>query len=135
MQLWTIENGFVVGVARGLMGAHGALLQVTIFWGALGLFTYLWIVWCVYHSIPSRCGCDELSLALLGVLVSLGLLMLETHSFYDKWFAFGIGMLVGAQQWIWRTGIVTAVEANKCPPHAQNSVNTVHGRLTPSSNN
>jgi hypothetical protein len=116
---WGLEKGFFS--SRGVVGAHNALLQIAIFWGGLALFMYLWFIWLVYRSIPLRCGRDELSLALLGVLVSLGMIILESHSFYDKWFAFGIGMLLGARQWIWPTGIVSAVEDNKCPPHARSS--------------
>ena len=110
---WGLEKGFVVGVAGGLIGAHNAFLQIAIFWGMLGLLMYLWFIWLVYRSIPLRCGRDEVSLALLGVIVSLGLLMLESHTFYDKWFAFGIGMVVGARQWIWPRGVVSAVEVNQ----------------------
>lgn len=116
---WGLEKGF--SSSRGLIGAHNALLQIAIFWGVLCLFMYLWFIWLVYRSIPLRCGRDELSLALLGVLVSLGMLVMDSHSFYDKWFAFGVGLLVGARQWIWPTGIVSAVEANKCPLHVRSS--------------
>lgn len=116
---WGLEKGF--SSLRGLIGAHNALLQIAIFWGVLCLFIYLWFIWLVYRSIPLRCGRDELSLALLGVIVSLGMLVMDSHSFYDKWFAFGVGLLVGARQWIWPTGIVSAVEANKCPLHVRSS--------------
>lgn len=116
---WGLEKGF--SSSRGLIGAHNALLQIAIFWGVLCLFIYLWFIWLVYRSIPLRCGRDGLSLALLGVIVSLGMLVMDSHSFYDKWFAFGVGLLVGARQWIWPTGIVSAVEANKCPLHVRSS--------------
>lgn len=115
---WALEKGFVVGVKGGLVGAHNTLLQITIFWGVLGLFMFLWLIWLVYRSIPLRCGRDELSLALLGLMVSLGMLIFESHVFYDKHFAFGIGMVVGARQWIWPRGAVSAVEVNQGPsPH------------------
>ncbi len=117
---WGIEKGF--SSLRGLLGAHNVLLQITIFWGVLGLFIYLWFIWLVYRLIPLRCGSDELSLALLGIIVSLGMLVMDSHSFYDKWFAFGVGLSVGARQWVWPTGIVSAVEATKCPPHVRSSV-------------
>jgi hypothetical protein len=111
---WGIEKGFFRASASGrTLGAHNALLQITIFWGALGLLMYLWIAWFIYRCIPLRCGRDELSLALLGVIVSLGTLLFVSHVYYDKWFAFGVGMLVGARQWIWPTGIVPAVEVNE----------------------
>lgn len=111
---WGIEKGFFRASGR-VLGAHNTLMQITIFWGLLGLFMYLLIIWLIYRSIPLRCGRDELSLALLGIIVSLGMLLFVSHVFYDKWFAFGVGMLVGARQWIWPTGIVPAVEVNKYP--------------------
>lgn len=107
---WGIEKGFAKerGGIVTVAGTHNSLIQVTIFWGLLGLFLYLWIVWCVYRSIPLRCGRDELSLALLGIIVSLSLWMCESHGFYDKWFACGLGLLIGARQWIWPGGVVSA---------------------------
>lgn len=109
---WGIEKGFARerGGLVSVAGAHNSLLQITIFWGILGLFLYLWIVWCVYRSIPLQCGRDELSLALLGIIVSLSLWMCESHGFYDKWFACGLGLLIGARQWIWPRGVVSAVD-------------------------
>ncbi|MDR4464476.1 MAG: O-antigen ligase family protein [Nitrospira sp.] len=110
---WGLKIG--MGNRTGVLGAHNVFLQITIFWGVLGLLLYLWIVWCVYRAIPLKCGRDELALPLLGVLVSLGLLLFVTHVFYDKWYAFGIGILVGARRWIWPRGIVSAVEETQEP--------------------
>jgi hypothetical protein len=118
---WGFENGFR-GERDGIsfvFGAHNSLLQVAIYWGVLGLLAYLWIVWRVYYLIPLQCGRDKLSLALLAITISLGLWMLESQAFYDKWFACGLGLLIGARRWIWPTGIVSAVEADKPPSHAQ----------------
>lgn len=109
---WGFEKGFNKdqdGV-QVVFGAHNSLLQIMIYWGIIGLFLYLMIIWCIYRAIPWRCGRDALSLALLAIISSLGLWMLESHGFYDKWFACGIGMLIGARQWIWPTGIVSAAE-------------------------
>lgn len=108
---WAIEKGFVAGTSGTLIGVHNSLLQITIYWGVLGLVVFLWIIWCIYRSIPSRCGRDKLSLAMLGIIVSLGLWLLQNHTFYMKSFAFGVGLLVGARQAIWPRGIVSAVEA------------------------
>nr|WP_281721794.1 O-antigen ligase family protein [Nitrosomonas nitrosa] len=108
-QKWGLEKGFTRG--RGVLGLHNTLLQVTVMWGVLGLSMYLWIMWCVYCSIPLRCGNDELSLALLGLFISLALYLLVMHVLADKVFAVAIGLLVGARQGIWPTGIVTAVDA------------------------
>ncbi len=106
---WGLEKGYGKHHAGGMIthGVHNSLLAITIYWGVLGLIFFLWIIWHVYRLIPSRSGRDELSLALLGILVALGLYLLQIHGFHDKMFSFGIGMLVGARQWIWPTGIVS----------------------------
>lgn len=93
--------------------AHNTLLAVTIYWGIIGLSIFMWFIWCVYRSIPLGCGRDDLSLAMLGIIISLGLYMLQVHTFYDKQFALGVGMLVGARQWIWPRGMVSTGEVNK----------------------
>lgn len=108
---WAIEKGFV---AHGkLIGAHNSLLQIAVYWGVLGLVVFLWIIWCIYRSIPLGCGRDGLSLALVGIIVSLGLWLLQNHTYYMKSFAFGVGLLVGARLGIWPTGIVSAVDSQK----------------------
>lgn len=110
---WGIDKGLsktINGVVVAI-GAHNSPLQITINWGVLGLAMYLWIIWCAYSSIPLRCGRDELLLALVASLIALGLLLLRSHGFYSKSVAFGLGMIVGARQWIWPTGIVSADEA------------------------
>jgi hypothetical protein len=112
---WGFKNGFAKGSSGVVIGAHNSFLQITIFWGSLGLLMFLWILWCVYRSIPLRSGRDELSLALLGILTSLGLSLFVSHIFEGKHYAFGLGLLVGARQWIWPRGIVSAVEVNRCP--------------------
>lgn len=119
-QKWGFEKGF--GKSHGgvlvVYGAHNAFLQILMFWGMLGLLSFLWILWCVYRSIPLQCARDELSLALLGIIVSLGVYLFLTHGFYEKSFALGVGVLVGARQWIWPTGIVSAIEVNRGPSGA-----------------
>jgi len=113
---WGVKKGFL---RKGnVIGVHNSFLQIAINWGVLGLTMFLWIIWRVYRSLPLQCGRDELSLALLGILVSLGIYLLQIHNFYDKSFAIGLGMLVGARLWIWPRGIVSEVVRNKCEPGA-----------------
>jgi hypothetical protein len=110
---WGSKNGFF---RNGVVtGAHNSFLQILIFWGSLGLSMFLWILWCVYRSIPLRFGRDELTLGLIGIIASLGLWLFVTHGYYSKHYAFGLGLLVGFQQWIWPTGVVSAVEINQGP--------------------
>lgn len=107
---WGAEKGFLRASMGVVYGVHNSLLQVTINWGVLGFLMFLWIIWCVYRSIPLQSGRDELSLALLGIIVSLGPFLLVSHAYYDKQFALGMGILVGARQWIWPGGIVPAIK-------------------------
>lgn len=114
---WGLEKGFArhrdgVTIAHGV---HNSFLAITIYWGVLGLLMFLWIIWCVYRSIPLRCGNDELSLALVGILVSIGLWLWQVHGFYDKPFAFAVGMIVGARQWIWPMGVVSEAAVKERP--------------------
>lgn len=124
---WGLEKGFARHGAGGLhvQPSHNSPLQITINWGILGLGMFLLIVWCVYRSVPLHCGRDGLSLAMLGVIVSLGLSLLHTHGFYAKEFCFPLGMLVGSRRWIWPTGAVSAVEVNQgSSPHSGGLVPT-----------
>ncbi len=128
---WGLEKGYArqrggITVAKGV---HNSLLAITIYWGVLGLLLFLWIIWHVYRSIPLRCGRDELSLALLGLVVSIGLYLLQVHGFYEKPSAFAVGMLVGARQWIWPTGIVSEVEGKKQPSTPTLTQTSTRGRL------
>ncbi len=114
---WGAEKGFGKE-SKGVWlvyGVHNSLLQITIYWGVLGLLAFLLIIWLAYRSVPLRCGRDELSLALLGILVVSSLGLLQGHGFYSKSYAVGIGMLVGARRWIWPTGVVSAVEVKQGP--------------------
>lgn len=109
---WGFENGFAMS-KRGIVkvaGLHNTLLQITVYWGVLGLVMFLLIVWGVYRHIPLHYGRDELSLALVGILVLLVALLFQSHYFFDKTFAFGVGILVGSSHWIWPRGILSVVE-------------------------
>lgn len=105
---WGYEKGFARGtIGRSdVTGAHNSLIQITIYWGLCGLAMFLILIWQAYIALPRQCGRDELSLALLAILVTLGAWLLQSHNFYDKSFALGLGLLVGARQWIWPSGIV-----------------------------
>jgi hypothetical protein len=120
---WAFDHGFAAlrkspdgrSTHMKLYVAHNALVQLTIYWGILGLSTFLLIIWCVYRSIPLQCGREGLSLALLGIMVSLGAYLLYGTDFSDKTHAFGVGMLIGARRWIWPSGVVSAVEKTGIP--------------------
>jgi len=116
-QKWGLEKGFARHRSGGLIAqpTHNSPLQITVNWGILGLSGFLLIIWCVYRLIPLQSGRDELSLALLGVLVAVGLFLLQVHNFYFKSFGVSLGVLVGARRWIWPIGIVLEVARNEPP--------------------
>lgn len=114
---WGTKNGF--SGRDHVVGAHNTFIQIAIYWGLFGLLAYLLILWCAYRAIPLRCGRDELAVALVGLIVSLSMLLLQTHNFYDKAYALGIGLLVGARYWIWPIGIVPEVVASSCPSRTE----------------
>ncbi len=87
-------------------GTHNAFLEVTVYWGLAAFLALIAVVWQAYRSLPKRCGDDGLALCLLGIAVGLLLLMMVSHNFYNKEFALGLGVLVGARCWIWSKGIV-----------------------------
>jgi hypothetical protein len=110
---WGTTKGFS---AHGhVVGAHNTLIQIAIYWGLFGLLLYLLILWYVYRAIPLRCGRDELAVALVGLLVSLGILLFQSHNFYDKQFALGVGMMIGARCGIWPLGVVPELVASNYP--------------------
>ncbi len=136
-QKWALEKGFSAvrmssdgkSTQISVHMAHNAFIQLTVYWGILGLSTFLLIIWCVYRSIPLQCGRDGLSLAMLGIIVSLGLYLLFSHEFAGKGFSNGVGMLIGARRWIWPRGIVPAVEENRFPSGADtNTGSGCHSR-------
>lgn len=97
---WGQKHGYV---SRGgnTLGAHNTLLQVTIFWGLAGLFALCLIVWQAYRCVPKFCGDDVLAISLKGLAVTVLMLMLVVHALYAKEYSLGLGMLVGAQRWVW----------------------------------
>ena len=89
--------------------AHNCYIQETINWGLPGLFALI-VVFCqAYRCFPKRCGVDDLSLCLLGIVVTLIFLSLVSHRLHGKEFSLGLGLLVGSRIWIWPQGIVAGV--------------------------
>jgi len=97
---WGISHGYISRSGNAL-GAHNAFFQVTIFWGLAGLFALSLTVWLAYRCVPKRCGEDVLAIALKGIAVTVLMLMLVVHALYAKEYSLGLGMLVGAQRWVW----------------------------------
>jgi hypothetical protein len=88
----------------GLVGAHNSYIQVTIYWGLLGLLALISIVYSAYRCLPKKCGNNPCSLAVLGVVVALAILMLQDQSLNFKGYALGLGILIGMHYWIWPAG-------------------------------
>jgi hypothetical protein len=87
----------------GGLGAHNGFIQVTIYWGLAGLLALAAVIWQAYRCLPANCGKDVIGLCLAGTAVSLFMMLLITHNLYIKEFSLGLGMLVGAQRWVWST--------------------------------
>jgi hypothetical protein len=102
---WGVRKGFGGGKA---VGAHNIFLQMTINWGIAALLVLLILIWRVFRCIPKGCGKDELALCLPAIALSLLLMMLFSHNFYDKWYSLGLGLLVGANYWVWPRGTIVA---------------------------
>ena len=102
---WAVKNGFANRGGKP-SGAHNIFFQITIVWGLPALIALLALIWQAYRNIPRRSGNDPLALFIPGIAVSLLLMMLFSHSFWDKWYSLGLGLLVGARYWIWPKGII-----------------------------
>ena len=97
---WGERNGFY---DSRYGGAHNSFLQITMFWGILGLLAFLWVLWQAYlQLLPlSLCRVDPLRLCLLGISVSALAWLFVTHNLEHKEFSLALGLLVGGKLWIW----------------------------------
>ncbi|MGE3539048.1 MAG: O-antigen ligase family protein [Candidatus Tectimicrobiota bacterium] len=102
---WGSRSHFAT--ARGLIGAHNSLIQVTIYWGVLSLGGLCMVLYLAWRCLPQRCGTEAASLGLLGVSVTLLLYLMATHVVSFKGFSLGLGLLVGARHWLWPQGVVS----------------------------
>lgn len=89
-------------------GVHNCFMQVTLYWGVLGLMALLLVFWQAYRCVPWFSHRDAASLCVLGIGVSLLLYSMVIHSIYAKEFSLGLGLLAGADRWIWPHGVVYA---------------------------
>jgi hypothetical protein len=92
---WGMDAGF------RLVGTHNIYAQVTVYWGLPGLLALLALVWRAYQCLPRRSSAEPLSLCLLGIGVSVMVYTLFTHNLEDKPFSIALGLLAGANHWIW----------------------------------
>ena len=100
-QTWGYDHGFNNGTIT--LGAHNCFFQVTIYWGLLGLAALIGVVWTAYLCLPKWYMRDELALCLFGIAISLFLWTFFVHTLYAKEFSIGLGLLVGARRWVWRS--------------------------------
>ena len=101
---WGQRSQFRKG--RGILGAHNCFIQITLYWGLLGLLALSSVVYRAYKCLPKKCGNNPWSLAMLGVVVSLLVFMLVTHVLSFKAFSLGLGILIGMHYWIWPAGVI-----------------------------
>ncbi len=87
-------------------GVHNSFMQVTIYWGILGAMAFLLVFWQAYRCVPRCSSREAAALALVGIGVSILLFSMVSHNIYAKEYALALGLLVGAQNWIWPRGVV-----------------------------
>jgi hypothetical protein len=95
---WGESHGFARNDST--LGAHNTFIQITIYWGIVGLSAWLFILYQAYRCVPRVGPNDPLGFCLYGVALSLVLLMLFRHTIYAKEFSLGLGLLVGARRWV-----------------------------------
>jgi hypothetical protein len=93
-------------VSGRVSGAHNSLMQVTLYWGILGLMGFLLVFWQAYRCVPRCAGREAAALTLIGIGISALLLSMVTHNIYAKEFTLALGLLVGSHRWIWPQGFV-----------------------------
>jgi O-antigen ligase len=111
---WGVQSkygGYIRGQPR-VGGAHNGLIQVTLYWGLVGLIGVIAIIYQAYSSLPSRSLDDPLVLCLYGLCITLFLYLQVHHVITAKQFAVGLGLLVGARRWIWPKGSVRRTQPN-----------------------
>lgn len=104
---WGRRSAFAETDGR-VSGSHNSFLQVTLYWGIGGLGTFLLIFWQAYRCLPRQINREVASLCLFGISVSLLSYTLVIHNMYAKEFSLGLGLLAGADRWIWPRGFVDA---------------------------
>lgn len=87
-------------------GVHNCFMQVTIYWGILGVTAFILVFWQAYRCLPRHSNREAAALALVGIGVSIMLFSMVSHNIYAKEFTLAFGLLVGAHTWIWPQGIV-----------------------------
>jgi hypothetical protein len=107
---WGMLSAFYLGGGRTVVhGAHNAFIQVTIFWGIVGLLVFILVVYLAYRCLPAGRGKDVFVLCLYGIGVSMLLKMMAGHGLADKEYSLVLGMLVRGQRWIWPKSIIRSL--------------------------
>ena len=102
---WGYINGFRGPSGSGVLGAHNGFVQITLYWGLIGFLGLCALIWQAYYCLPTRQGREnDLALCLVGIAIALLLVLFFVHSFYEKWYSLGLGLLVGARCWVWQQG-------------------------------
>lgn len=119
------RKGFTRLSTGEVVGTHNCFVQITMYWGIVGLSALLLLYWQAYRYFPKPCGTDPLRLCLLGIAVSMLVYSLVVHTVFAKEFSLALGLLVGSARWIWpqrriaRTGFKNRRIAMRSSPRAQ----------------
>jgi len=101
---WAASRG--IRSMYGDVGAHNSFLQVWIYWGFLGLFGFLGVVLMMWRYSPAASSDDGLRISVRVLAFALLAYLMVAHTFYDKHFAFGMGLIAGGSRWVWPLQLV-----------------------------
>ncbi len=114
---WGRNTEFASDSGR-VSGAHNCFMQVTLYWGALGLTALLLVFVQGYRCVPRYAAREAPALALVGIGVSALLFSMFSHNIYAKEFTLVLGVLAGSHRWIWPLGYVPqpGMPVRRSPP-------------------
>jgi hypothetical protein len=88
----------------GVGGAHNVYLQIVLYWGVSALMPLLAMVALTYRALPEEVAGDRLVTAVRALGVASFLLTMVMHTLYSKEISVALGVIAGANHWIWPNG-------------------------------
>ena len=93
------------------LGAHNAVLHVTVLWGFPALLGFGVMAWVTYRTLPRFDDADLVSVGLWTVVIAASLRLLVTHNLYTKEFSVVFGLVIAARLWLYNSPNQTQVPA------------------------
>lgn len=98
---WGANSSFFDVERLGVTGAHNCYAQVALYWGLPGLLSLFLVLWHAYRCLPGHYLGETTRLCVLGMSTGVLFESLVRHQLYAKDFAIALGILVGANLWVW----------------------------------